>query len=74
MLVDASLHPGPAIFQGIGFIALAIWVVWYVNRPIGKSKPKPEPGDWLYMEPPKNKGAKRKPFWSYANDPGNQPD
>jgi len=64
MLVNAHDHPGPALFQGIGFMVIAVWL--FLRAHTGDMK-MPKPREEL--RPPKK--TKRKKFWEYANDPGN---
>jgi hypothetical protein len=43
MLVNAAQHPGPALFQGIGLILIAIFFLYKYWSDAEKSKPKAEP-------------------------------
>jgi hypothetical protein len=58
----------------IGFVAVEVFSPIERGRSMSEIIADMERNDPLYMEPPKKKGVKRKPFWAYANDPGNQPD
>lgn len=42
MLINAAQHPGPAIFQGIGLIVIAIVMVAMGMARDRTAKPKPE--------------------------------
>ena len=66
-LVNAAQHSGPALFQGIGMLAAAVWAIWLSSRTIFPNKEEePEESKTAIH----NTGNPKRKFWEYANDPG----
>ena len=74
-LVNAAQHPGPALFQGIGYLVIAIWMIASTYKPTSYDKEYGEKnGTKLPEKPvetfPAHVGKAKRKFWEYANDPG----
>lgn len=74
-LVNAAQHPGPALFQGIGFLVIAVWAIVWTCKPISPDKEYGESNKTKLPENPvelfpAHIGKGKRKFWEYANDPG----
>jgi hypothetical protein len=50
MLVNAHDFPGPALFQGLGLIAVSIWALWLYLRDSNPRPPKEDHWQRRYEE------------------------